>query len=69
MRLAKNARVTHSNLCDRCKDDRKTVASTHRIQLDENCVWQWLCDDHTRIAIINEANYQASIGQPFKINC
>lgn len=59
MKLRKNAFVQ----CNPTKCDKCARYSTHRIQLSENCIWQWLCDDHTRMAMIAEANYQISNGR------
>lgn len=67
MIVRKNAKPCLDPSCDRCRDVRRLVASTHRVQVTANCSWQWLCDDHTRQAIIDDANWHARNGETFEV--
>ena len=60
MKLRKNAKPCYDPMCDRCPKGLRAKPSTHRIQVADDCIWQWLCDDHTRMAIIANSAYLAS---------
>lgn len=58
MKVRKNAKPCYDPMCDRC-DRHNKLPSTHRVQITEDCIWMWLCDDHTNKVIADNKAYEA----------